>query len=583
MASSLQDRPERRLRLRFFRSLSILYLVEGFDDSVYGHPARPYEILGQLGAGGMGEVYRAQDTRLGRDVAIKVLPAAFSQDADRLERFEQEARSASALNHPEHRHDLRDRHGRTARPTSRWSSSRARPAGAAGRGRAAGEEAARGRGADRRRPGQGARGGDRAPGPEARERHGHQGRLRQDPRLRPGQALRRAAGRRAPAAPTAIHAGDAARAPSWARSATCRRSRRAASPSDFRSDQFSLGLDPLRDGDGQARLPEGDRRRDAGGDHPDEPEPLAQRQPAAPAPLRWIVERCLAKDPEERYASTRDLARDLKSVRDHLSEVTSTASGAPASSSRSAAAPGPSRRRSPRSLWPRSAGSSSPKRSRHRRTPTFQRLTFQRGTVWTARFGPDGQTVYYSAAWEGTPPQDLLAAPGHSRVLRADASAGEPARDLVRPARWRFCSSRSRRDFTLHGHPRAGAALGRRPEGDPAGRHRRRLGARRLGARRRPPGLREGPAGVPDRKGALRDRGLDPGPALLAGRTNGSPSSTIPAAGTTARSPLVDRGGKKTDLAVGWSDGAGPRLGGQRARSLVHGGAQRVSSARSSG
>ncbi|HEY3204264.1 MAG TPA: serine/threonine-protein kinase, partial [Thermoanaerobaculia bacterium] len=60
----------------------------------------PYEILAPLGAGGMGEVYRARDPRLGREVAVKVLPASFSQDADRLRRFEQEARSASALNHP---------------------------------------------------------------------------------------------------------------------------------------------------------------------------------------------------------------------------------------------------------------------------------------------------------------------------------------------------------------------------------------------------------------------------------------------------------------------------------------------------
>ncbi len=59
----------------------------------------PYEIPAPLGAGGMGEVYRAKDPRLGRDVAIKVLPASFSQDADRLRRFEQEARAAGLLNH----------------------------------------------------------------------------------------------------------------------------------------------------------------------------------------------------------------------------------------------------------------------------------------------------------------------------------------------------------------------------------------------------------------------------------------------------------------------------------------------------
>ena len=60
----------------------------------------PYEILGALGAGGMGEVYRARDTRLKREVALKVLPEGFSQDPDRLARFQREAELLATLNHP---------------------------------------------------------------------------------------------------------------------------------------------------------------------------------------------------------------------------------------------------------------------------------------------------------------------------------------------------------------------------------------------------------------------------------------------------------------------------------------------------
>ena len=60
----------------------------------------PYEIVSPIGAGGMGEVYRARDTKLNRDVAIKVLPELFADDADRLARFKREAHTLAALNHP---------------------------------------------------------------------------------------------------------------------------------------------------------------------------------------------------------------------------------------------------------------------------------------------------------------------------------------------------------------------------------------------------------------------------------------------------------------------------------------------------
>src|SRR5881396_3192755 len=65
-----------------------------------GNRLGPYEIVAPLGSGGMGEVYRAHDTRLGRDVAIKVLPDVFAQDAERLSRFQREAQLLASLNHP---------------------------------------------------------------------------------------------------------------------------------------------------------------------------------------------------------------------------------------------------------------------------------------------------------------------------------------------------------------------------------------------------------------------------------------------------------------------------------------------------
>src|SRR5262245_1448038 len=81
-------------------ALAAPLIAGGEAPLLLGKSIGPYQIISLLGRGGMGEVYRALDTRLGREVAIKLLPAAFSTDKDRLRRFEQEARAAGMLNHP---------------------------------------------------------------------------------------------------------------------------------------------------------------------------------------------------------------------------------------------------------------------------------------------------------------------------------------------------------------------------------------------------------------------------------------------------------------------------------------------------
>ena len=139
----------------------------------------------------MGEVYLARDTKLDRDVALKLLPADLANDADRLRRFELEARSASALNHPAivAIYDLGQAEsqpyismelvdGQTLRQILQAGPLPASPRLAGG-------------GPDRRRAREGPRGGDRAPGPQAGEPDGVARRLCQDPRLWPGEARRR--------------------------------------------------------------------------------------------------------------------------------------------------------------------------------------------------------------------------------------------------------------------------------------------------------------------------------------------------------------------------------------------------------
>ena len=146
------------------------------------------EVLSPLGAGGMGEVYRARDTALGRDVAVKVLPPGFAADPDRLRRFEQEARAAAALNHPNILavYDVGEQDGAPYIVSELLEGETLRDRLRAGAlpVRKAVDYAA----ADRERPGGRARQGHRPSRPEAGEPVRHQRRPRQDPRLRPREA-----------------------------------------------------------------------------------------------------------------------------------------------------------------------------------------------------------------------------------------------------------------------------------------------------------------------------------------------------------------------------------------------------------
>ena len=144
----------------------------------------PYEIQAAIGAGGMGEVYRARDTRLERTVAVKVLPEHLTSNEDLRQRFEREAKTISQLSHP-HICALYDvgREGDRDYLVMEYLEGET-PRRAAGQGRVALRTAPALRHRDRRRPGQGAPARNRAPGLEARQRDADED-GREAPRLRP--------------------------------------------------------------------------------------------------------------------------------------------------------------------------------------------------------------------------------------------------------------------------------------------------------------------------------------------------------------------------------------------------------------
>jgi serine/threonine protein kinase len=259
----------------------------------------PYEILSPLGAGGMGEVWRARDTRLSREVAIKVLPEALSSDAERLRRFEKEARAASSLNHPAivtiyeigqadavsylamelvDGMTLRDALAPGPLPVRRLLSISAQVA--------EGLAKAHGAGIVHR---------DLKPENVMVTKDGFVKILDFGlakvvaPEPVAGQATR-AATVSAGTEPGVVMGTVGYMSPEQAR----------GDPLDFRSDQFALGSMLYEMAVGRQAFSGGTRPEVMAAIIREEPEPIAIANPKVPAPLRWVIERCLAKDRSER-------------------------------------------------------------------------------------------------------------------------------------------------------------------------------------------------------------------------------------------------------------------------------------------
>jgi dipeptidyl aminopeptidase/acylaminoacyl peptidase len=361
----------------------------------------PYEILSPLGAGGMGEVYRARDVRLGREVAFKVLPEQLSADANRLARFEQEARSASALNHPNIvtvyeigqadavsyiAMELVD--GSTIRELTAGGPMPIRKVLALGAQVAAGLAKAHGAGIVHR---------DLKPENLMVSRDGFLKIL--DFGL--AKLIEPQSGQMS-AAPTLAQPETQ---PGTVLGTVGYMSPEQASgqPLDFRSDQFSLGSILYEMTSGEKAFARKTAAETMSAIIREEPEPLARRRPEVPIPLRWIVERCLAKDPEERYASTRDLARDLVGVRDRISEVSGSAELLSLEAGRARERRVPLAAAAAIAAVALLAGwlGGGWRTVRFAEPPSFQRLTFRPGLIHNARFATDGQTILYSATWAG--------------------------------------------------------------------------------------------------------------------------------------------------------------------------------------
>jgi Tol biopolymer transport system component len=362
-----------------------------------------YEITAPLGAGGMGEVYRAIDVRLGREVAVKIVPVAGVDEAGRLARFEQEARAAAVISHPNILavYDVGTYEGRpyvvsellegeTLRARMGDHPMPPRKAVTYALHVARGLAAAHDRGIVHR---------DLKPENIFITKDGSAKILdfglvkltrADDGREAMGGALSTLT---LNTQPGVIVGTVGYMSPEQVRGL----------PVDRRSDIFSFGCVLYEMLWGERAFRRDSNIETLNAILHDTPRGLTDPDSKVPPGLERIVSRCLEKDPDERFQSTRDLVFSLEEMSGNTESVR-------ASSLALAAAP-PARKR----RWALAAflalaalalaavGFMAGRVTSRREPPAYQQLTFRRGLIDDARFSPDGRTVYYSASWDGGP------------------------------------------------------------------------------------------------------------------------------------------------------------------------------------
>ena len=359
----------------------------------------PYEIVSPLGTGGMGEVYRARDTRLNRDVAIKVLPEEFAADRNRLKRFEQEARAVSSLSHPNivTVYEIGESEagsyiamelveGQTLRQLLRSGGMPLRKALDVGVQIADGLARAHEAGVVHR---------DLKPDnvmvtPDGLVKVLDFGlaKLTRSP-------LERGAGPEdgtlpLPTQPGVLIGTVRYMSPEQAGGSTV----------DFRADQFAFGSVLYEMATGRPPF-QGETTVDTlSAILHDDPDPIEKLNPRVPVPLRWIIERCLAKDAKDRYAATRDLARDLALLSQHWSQGSGSLEVLPLERPRRGRRLGRAAAALVAFLAVAAAAYLIGSRA-HAPSPRYRQLTFRSAGISTARFARDGQTIVYSAQWDG--------------------------------------------------------------------------------------------------------------------------------------------------------------------------------------